>query len=363
MNKREWIRGEIAEWQKEGVIEAELAEKLCARYAENGTSRSWGAMLAGAVGALLMAIGLVAIIAAKWDNFGDILKILLASLPVVIGGVLAFVAHKKGVSRMSFWEPLGLFWMIVTIVATILIADVIECGTLVDDLLLVIALLTYPIVWITKSIGAMGFWPIIGVSWGCIVDASWPHFFGALGIMALSIPTYLAFLHRKPAHTALIIGQTLIGLVYAIAPAFLCLIRLDHSPQLTGQTVFYICWANAAVIALCGLFLKQQCWPKIGIVIAWIVAMWTPFMDELFSVPFVLALLFAIAIAVIGVRKLRLDYTNIGASLFLWLVLFQLAMSERTSIVFNGLIIIAAGVVLTLINIKLVKYKRMKASA
>ena len=63
MNKNEWIKGEIALWRSEGLVGDDLAKRLMGRYADTKSRISWGAVMAGGFGALMIGLGIIAVFA------------------------------------------------------------------------------------------------------------------------------------------------------------------------------------------------------------------------------------------------------------------------------------------------------------
>ena len=169
MNRQEWMRTEIATWRQEGVIDDGLAATLLGRYAAADSKVSLGARIAGIFGALLIGLGVIALFAANWDVFGRGVRAALALAPVVLCGVLALVASRKGWTSMSLWEPLGIVWCIATGAAACLIAQTYQIGGTVPDLILFVALLCLPVVWVTRAVVPMAVWPVFVIAWGIAV--------------------------------------------------------------------------------------------------------------------------------------------------------------------------------------------------
>ena len=106
MTKCEWMRNEIAEWRSEGVIGDDLAGKLLARYAERESKISWGAMLAGGFGALMIGLGVIALFAANWDCFGRGERAAISIAPMLVCGGVSGRADVSGRRIGSGAHPL-----------------------------------------------------------------------------------------------------------------------------------------------------------------------------------------------------------------------------------------------------------------
>jgi len=362
MNRKDWMRGEIAAWRSEGLVTDELALKLLGRYEPNGAKVSWGAMLAGAFGALLIGLGIIALFAANWDCFGRAERAVIAVSPVVLCGLVALVASWKGWKTMSLWEPLGILWCLATGAAACLVAQTYQVGGSVPGLILFVALLCLPVVWTTNSIAMMSIWPIFAIAWGgSYADAngnSWGVVGSSLGLMALSLPAYLAFLRRRPGNAARITGQCITGLVYSLGTGIMVVSTmppcLGYGIRLDVQIAIF--WASALAVLVVGLRFRFPEWITVAVLVAagagcvtvgaGLVVYWT-------------ALAMALAITGVGIAKVRLDYTNIGAATLLWLVLGKF-FASNLSFTFKGVIFIAAGVVLTILNVAMVQSRKRR---
>ena len=98
---------------------AELKKRRRELVAELGEGRlSWGAIIAGAFGALMIGLGVIALFAANWDAFGREARAAIAVAPVVACGAVAVTAALKDVKTRALWEPLGILWCISVSAAT-----------------------------------------------------------------------------------------------------------------------------------------------------------------------------------------------------------------------------------------------------
>ena len=362
MTKREWMRNEIAEWRSEGVIGDDLAGKLLARYAERESKISWGAMLAGGFGALMIGLGVIALFAANWDCFGRGERAAISVAPMLVCGIVALVAAKRGVKSMSLWEPLGILWTIATGAAACLVAQTYQVGGSVPGLILFVALLTLPIAWVTRSVMVTALWPVFGIAWAISYEdangESSSLVFKALALMALSVPGYIAFLRREQSRAALITGQLITGFVYSLGTAVMICNAMPYVDwSVRGETFIGVFWVCALLVGSVGVIGKLPAWPMIATLVATGAAMPTTFeATELFCVAIVLA----VVITAVGIRKVRLTYTNIGAALFFWLVISKFFESDVDFTV-KGIVLIVAGVALTALNAVMIKFKKRRA--
>lgn len=359
MNKNEWMRKEIAVWRSEGVIDAPLAEVLLKRYVATSARMSWAAVLAGSFGALLIGLGVIALLAVNWDYFGRGARAAIALAPVICCGFLAGGAVVKGWRSMGFWEPLGIFWCLATGAAACLVAQTYQIGGTVPGLILFVALLTLPIVWVTRTLVGMALWPVWAVAWEgatlSIQDVSWGTLLCAFGIIALSIPALVAFLRRDLSPVARVTGERLSGLVYAVSVPLLIVNATRLFPSFAsldfGVTIFWVC---SLIMLGVGAFCRILSWPMVATLVASCAALVAPFACLLL---YILAFVLSGVTIARGALKTHLGYTNIGAVLFLWLVLSKF-FASRVDFTLKGIVLIISGLLLVALNVIMVKIRK-----
>ena len=356
--KEEWLRGEIAKWRSEGAVDEATAATLLARYPANESRIGWGAIIAGSFGALLVGLGVIAIFAANWDFLGRGARAAVSVAPLVACGAVAILAKAKGWRSMALWEPLGILWFVSTVAAACLVAQTYNVGGRVPDFVMFVAVLTLPVVWITRSAVAMAAWPILAVVYGCSSAGRGGAAAGdvakALLMLAASIPAYVVFLRRGPSRAVLASSQLLTGLVYSFGMALMLVVCLDCGMQ-AGIMVF---WGCSALVLAIGAAFKLPVWPTVAVVVASFAATPTVAQDRsgLFSL-YVISLVFAVAATVYGIAKKRLAYMNVGSLLLLYLILAKFFMS-RVDFTAKGIVLIVSGVALAALNVVLVRAKR-----
>ena len=357
MKKEEWIKGEISKWRSEGVVDGTTADALLARYKAAESRIGWGAIVAGSFGALLIGLGVIALFAANWDHLGRAERAIVAIAPLLACGIAAVVATARGWRTMALWEPLGILWFVSTIAATCLVAQTYNVGGKVPDLVLFVAVLTLPVVWITRSAVAMSAWPILAFVYAGVNDDWWNGanantIVNALLMLAASIPAYVAFLRRHPPRTTLVRCQIVMGFVYSFGMACMLANYFDCSLQ-AGILVF---WGCAALVLGAGATFRLPVWPMVAIITASLAATASVSLNVHLSI-YVASLALAVVTTAYGIVKRRLSFMNIGSTLLLYLVLAKFFMSEVDFTV-KGIVLIVAGAVLAALNVVLVRAKR-----
>ena len=339
---------------------AELKKQRRELLAKLGEGRlSWGAIIAGAFGALMVGLGIIALFAANWDMFGREARAAIAVAPVVACGAVAIAAALKGVRARALWEPLGILWCVSVAAATCLVAQTYQVGGSVPGLVLLVALLMLPAIWTTRAVAPTVLWPILAIVWGGVswdAGACKSFALAAKGVALMSLPAYVAFLRSRPPKSALVSAQIVSGLVYSAGLGILLCITLPldwgwHDGVL-GIMIFWLC---AALVAGIGRFFRLPAWGAVALVVVAVAAIPTPLLR--YNTGFIISLVLMASVVVYGVRKMRLLFTNVGAATFLWLVLAKFFGSEASFTV-KGIVLIAAGLALTALNVVLIRLRK-----
>lgn len=364
MNKIEWMRSEIDAWRAGGLVDEATALKLLERYPQESNRRSWGVVIAGLFGALMMGLGIIALFAANWDSFGRPLRAALAVAPVVICGVLALVAAKRQQDSRLFWEPLGVFWCVAIGAAACLVAQTYQVGGTASALVLLVLLLSLPIGWVTKSAAVLSLWPIYPVVWTflrCEEVAKASQLGVALvgfGLLALSLPGYIAFLRSKPPRAALVTAQLVTGFVYTIGPALIFLRQIN--PELAEVVLTF--WCCSLLVIGFGVGKKLPVWPFVGTLVACVMAYPTAFVRENDFSLYLISLAMGAGVTVFGIVRAKLRYVNLGACLLLFLILAKF-FASNVSFTIKGIVLIVCGAALTAVNVSFIRRKKANRRA
>lgn len=168
---RKHLIQDLSELLSAGVISEETSEKIRAYYAQKAARSPNRLMLVfGILGALLMGLGVILIIAHNWDEFSRIFKISFALLPLLIGQlVCAYVLVKK--YNSTTWREAGSLFLFFAIAASIsIISQVYNIPGNLSGFLLTWMLLSLPLVYIMRS-AMTSLLVICGITWyACIVS-------------------------------------------------------------------------------------------------------------------------------------------------------------------------------------------------
>ena len=365
MDKRTWIKGEIAAWRAEGLVDAATAERLEARYAAAPGRLSWGILLAGVFGAFLVGLGLAALVAANWNGFGRAARTALAFAPVAACGAAALLFSAKGKTSAAMMEPMGLVWFAAVAAGATIVAQTYQIGDSAEGLLLFIALLALPVLFATRARLATVLWTVFAIVWACVrgddAGRSAALALGAGGILLLSAAawTWAARCRGDGAFTASCRGG--MGLAWAVGLPLAVLFAMPWHDWVDWYWLIF--FAAALLEMVLGRATRHAAWSVAGTLAA-IGAAVPTIEPDIAGGPFFLfyciSLVYALLLAVYGVWRRSLWRLNAGTLLAAWLVLAKF-FASHVSFTMKGVALIAAGIALWALNIWLVRMKKREA--
>lgn len=260
MNRQqwEWLNRELEAWQREGLVDAALAERLRGRYAAEAGRAARSPMLTvfGLMGALLVGLGLILLIAHNWGDLSRPVRTLIAFAPLLVAQGLAWLVVRGGEAAASWREAAATFWSL-TIGATLaLVAQTYHLPGDLSQFMLTWVLLGLPVVYLMNSAAVAALYTVGITSW--VVNVSslhqdpwlyWP-------LLLAILPWQLWRINRRPeaagtvfAHWCTVIGFCVAvgfatgsfwqhGLVLVYAGAFASLYAIDSArafPRRAGQ--------------------------------------------------------------------------------------------------------------------------------
>ncbi len=167
-SNQKFILAEICAWAREGLIDAALREKLESRYAVIGTDSEavWRSVILASVGALLVGLGVIALLAANWDALSRSARALIALTPLSLSVAAWTWAAMRGKTARTFMEPLGVFWVLSVGAGLALVSQTYQTSFNVDAFALVWTLLLLPVLY-----GTLALAPAVGYFAGLFVWA------------------------------------------------------------------------------------------------------------------------------------------------------------------------------------------------
>lgn len=229
MNKHQrWLLDEIQLWRREGIVSADQARLLTARY--NGdASSAWGKMIFSALGAIIFGLGVILLLAYNWEDMHRLVK-----LGLIIGAIAA--AHGAGYwlsgprsAHQKIGESLHLLGSMLFGAGIWLIAQIYHIDEHFPNALLVWALGALLMGWIIPSLahtllamGLLALWHSFEVfqfdhpnHWATwlivfgVVPQTWLHrsqvtLLVALGLVAYTYP--ISLMGMNPPSGAIVLG-------------------------------------------------------------------------------------------------------------------------------------------------------------
>ena len=114
----------------------------------------------------------------------------------------------------------------------------------------------------------------------------------------------------------------------------------------------------AAVVLLAGVYFKLPFWITPALLVATGAAMAAAFA---WIGLYAAALVLAVGVVYAGVRRMKLSTVNLGAALFLWLILVKFFESPLP-FTGKGIVLIGAGVALVVLNVRMLRLKKRRTT-
>ena len=189
------ILNELQRLHEAGLISADQIAAIEQYYAEKKPdSPNRLLLIFGVLGALLIGLGVILIIAHNWDELGRTTKTILAFIPMLIGqGLVAYTLRKQPDSIA--WREASATFLILAVGACIsLVSQIYHILGSMEDFMLTWVILSAPLIYVLRSSMASLLY-LIGISWyvfeagyGYYDDhtASWIY----LILLAVALPHY-----------------------------------------------------------------------------------------------------------------------------------------------------------------------------
>jgi uncharacterized membrane protein len=220
MNKKcvQWLYQELPQLVDKGILNTETAEKISRYYGEvKNTSKKWFFLIVcGVLGALLIGLGIILILAHNWEQFSRFTRGILSFAPLLIGQALAAWVLLKRPQSSAFKEGTATFLSLMVGASIALVSQTYNIPGDISDFTLSWMLLIVPLVYLMEaSIPAIIY--LIGITiWSCSFFNNpiksvffWP-------LTAVIVPHFIWAL-RKDIYT---VRTALLALAIAISTCF-----------------------------------------------------------------------------------------------------------------------------------------------
>ncbi|EDP97616.1 DUF2157 domain-containing protein [Kordia algicida OT-1] len=217
----------LPELVENGIITDEIAQNIKAYYAtseEAGSNKLF--TIFGILGATLVGLGIILIMAHNWDNFSKVTKLVCAFLPMILGQVVLGYSIFK--DKSMAWKEAATAFLFFAVGACIaLVSQVYHVSGDVESFLLAWIVLCVPLLYVTKSKTAvilhLIFITYFAIEAGYGRSTTIPHLYFVL--LALSLPRYYQMIQSKVPSAVTNILHWLFPLSVIIALP----ICIDHS--------------------------------------------------------------------------------------------------------------------------------------
>ena len=227
-----WLAEQLPAWEREGIVTTDGARKLRERYAaepQGGLAQ----MVVGAVGALLIGTGLIAVLAYNWDDFPRWVRLVLALGPLAVTQAVSWWVLGRGEAAKPWQrEAAALVQTLAVGAALALVSQIYNLPGKWTDLVFWWCVVSVPLAWVLRS-QAVAIAYLIGIALWTVTQASErANYLGAIGIadVRLWFPVLLAGIlplwpgpelrdRPAPGSRLVLAASTLIGLLAVAAYA------------------------------------------------------------------------------------------------------------------------------------------------
>lgn len=163
-NRYEWLRGEIAAWERDSLIGEDLARKLRARYPHEGGSSRAAMIGLSVLGALLLGGGIILLLAHNWADLSRGMRTMIALAPLIAAQLLAVFGAWVGRTRAGWREGLGVFWTLAIGAAIAMVSQIYHLAGSYDTFMLTWLALALPVVYLLRSslAAVLYVWGVVG---------------------------------------------------------------------------------------------------------------------------------------------------------------------------------------------------------
>ena len=163
---RRWLFEQLPQWERDGLVSSEAARTLQERYATDPAQPGLAQLVLGALGALLIGVGLISVIGYNWDEFSRPVRLLFAFLPLLLTQLFSMRVLQRGDAIPAWVRETAAILQTLAVGACIaLVSQVYNLGGEWPDFLFWWFLLSLPLVWTLRSHAAAIFYLIAIAVW------------------------------------------------------------------------------------------------------------------------------------------------------------------------------------------------------
>lgn len=242
------ILKDLPELIKAGVLTQETADRIQEYYrSKSGSSANRLVVVFGALGAILVGLGIILIIAHNWDELSRGLKIFLAFLPLLAGQVLCGYVLIKRADSVTWTESSAVFLFFAVGEAISLVSQIYNIPGDIATFMLTWMLLCLPLIYVMKS-SITSLLYICGITFYAAYAGYWfnsssePNLYWLLLLAAL--PYYYLLYRRKPESNFMIFHNWVVPVSVIIS--------LGTVGESTGKLLFIAYFSLFGLLYLIG---------------------------------------------------------------------------------------------------------------
>jgi uncharacterized membrane protein len=179
-NNSPWLRAEIAQWLREGVITDEQAKLLYARYPATlirgntrtagggraiGHSAPWGKVIFAVLGVLVFGLGVLLFFAYNWDGMHRYLKLMVIGGGVLLSHTVGLFLLRPGSSQPRLGESMHLLGTVLFGAGIWLVAQIYHFDAHYPDGFLIWWLAALSLAWALPSVAQAMLATVLLVLW------------------------------------------------------------------------------------------------------------------------------------------------------------------------------------------------------
>lgn len=142
-----WLIDELPELEQAGVVDTATSSRLRAYYAEAAEGRGVALGLSGILGALLVGLGVILLVAHNWDQWSRGLRLLVAALPLIAAQIACVWTLRQRPDSVVWRESTAVFAALAFAALLALVSQIFQFGSDLDRYLLNCALVAVPLVY------------------------------------------------------------------------------------------------------------------------------------------------------------------------------------------------------------------------
>jgi uncharacterized membrane protein len=258
----QWLYEELPRLIQAGVLSDDSADRLRAHYGElpPSSKRNLPIIVCSVLGAGLVGLGVVLLVAHNWEQLGRGARTFLAFAPLVLGQVLAGFTLWRRHESAAWREGSGVFLVCALCTCIALIGQTYHIPGNLQAFLLTCMLLSLPLIYLLDSVVVAAVYLVALPFWTALRREEFDSAFGGYILLAFLV-LYLAWLIRREGDSARAITLTwLAGVLGAIALGF-----SFESAEAHGYILFYA--------AIFGVMYLAHAWPTDGNNLRWLWAL------------------------------------------------------------------------------------------